>query len=252
MKKADKQQMNRAQALGLWGLVANWDDCRGQKWISTLLDIEEQERTSRSLARRSSKAKLGQFRPIAEFNWRWPKKIDRKLIEQLFNLDFVGERENVLIIGESGVGKTMIAKNLALSAITEGRTALFTTAMAMLNDLAGQESGAALARRIRHYARPDVLVIDEIGYLASTAEHANLLFEVITERYDKNPIILTSNMPFTQWGDVFPGAACVVALIDRLIHKAHIISIEADSYRLKEAKERSGKRKATAKKVRSK
>jgi len=112
--------------------------------VPTLLGIEEKEKVSRSLTRRSTQARLGRFRMMADFDWSWPKKIDRELIEQLFTLQFVDEKENALIIGESGVGKTMLAKNLALHAITQGHTALFTTAMVMLNDLAARESGTAL------------------------------------------------------------------------------------------------------------
>ena len=112
----------------------------------------------------------------------------------------------------------------------------------LLNDLAAQESSSALTRRLRHYCHPQILIIDELGYLATSSEHADLLFEVITRRYQQKPIILTSNKPFTEWSEVFPNASCVVALVDRLVHKAEIIKVSAESYRLKEARERSEKK----------
>jgi len=238
--KAQSQELlTEAQRLGLWGIVKEWDTFKDEKWVVSLIEAEQKERHQRSLARRFKQAKLGRFRTIADFNWKWPKEIDRRAIEQLLKLEFISEPENVIIIGASGVGKTMIAKNIVEQAVLNGYTALFVTAMEMLNDLANRDSGSALVRRLHYYAKPDVLVIDEIGYLASTADYANLLFEVVTLRYEKNPIILTSNKPITQWGEVFPGAACVVALVDRLIHKAQIFKIIADSYRLKEATERA-------------
>jgi len=174
---------------------------------------------------------------MTEFDWGWPKKIDKVLVQQLFSLDFIDTRENVILLGNSGTGKTMIAKNLGAHAITQGYRVLFTTATAMLGDLASQDAGTALIRRMKKYTNPDILIIDEIGYLAASAEYANLMFEVITSRYEHRPIILTSNKSVGQWGEVFPGAACVVAMVDRLLHRAAVISITADSYRRKEATE---------------
>ena len=108
--------------------------------------------------------------------------------------------------------------------------------------LAAQETSGALMRRLRHYSQPDVLVVDEVGYLASSSEHADLLFEVITRRYQEKSIVLTTNKPFREWNSVFPSSTCVVTLIDRLIHKAEVVEIEGKSYRLKEAQERTKER----------
>ena len=147
----------------------------------------------------------------------------------------------MIFVEPNGVGKTMIAKNLAYQAILKGYTARFLTASELLNDSAAQESSSALMRRFRHYTKPQLLNIDEIGYLSTSAEHADLLFEIVTRRYREKSIILTTNKPFTQWNEVFPSSACVVTLIDRLIHKSENVVINGESYRLKEARERANK-----------
>ena len=232
----------RAAKLGLWGLVAQWEYASTQPWLQTIIECEESARAGRSVERRLKFAKLGQFKPIADFDWLWPTQIDRELIEEQLNLNFVHEAANVIIIGQNGTGKTMIAKNLAHRAIVHGHTALFLSASELLNDLAAQDSPSALTRRLRYYTRPQVLVIDELGYLATSTEHAGLLFELIARRYQSKSTIITANKSFNEWSEVFPNAACVVALVDRLIHKAEIISISAQSYRLKEAEERTARR----------
>ena len=155
----------------------------------------------------------------------------------------------MILIGPNSTGKTTIAKNLAHLALLGGYTARFATASAMLNDLAAQDSAPALNRRLRHYCRPALLVCDELGYLSYDARYADLLFEVVTRRYQHRSTIITTNKPFSEWNQVFPNAASVVTIIDRLVHKAEIITIDGDSYCLKEAKERAA-RKARARKDR--
>jgi len=230
----------RANRLGLFGLLAHWQEVSEEPWAEAVIDYEEEERYRRSLERRIGNAKVGPFKPMADFDWQWPKKIEREVIEDLFNFEFVGEAGNVILRGPNGVGKTMIAKNLAHQAVLKGYTAQFITASELLNDLVAQEAGSALNRRLRHYLRPQVIVVDEIGYLSTSTRHADLLFEVVSRRYQQQKsIVLTTNKSFREWNEVFPSAGCLVTLIDRLIHKAEIVEIEAESYRLKEALERS-------------
>ena len=229
--------------LALYGLAVQDAQLLSQPWVQTVIDIEQRERKRRSLVRRIGNARIGAFKPIADFDWAWPKTIERHLIDELFSLNFIEEAANIVLLGPNGVGKTMLAKNLVHHAVMNGYTARFTMASDMLHELAAQDSDASLARRLRRFTSPQLLAIDEVGYLNYDNRYADLLFEVVTRRYLQRPIIITTNKPFAQWNEVFSSAGCVVTLVDRLIHRSELISIEADSYRLKEAKERTASRK---------
>lgn len=229
----------RAVKLGLHGVLARWDEFSEAAWLRSLLDCEAEERQKRSLIRRIGNARLGVFKPIADFDWTWPTKIDREGVEDLFRLGFVEEAANIVLIGGNGLGKTTIAANLLHRALLAGHTALRVTASEMLNDLAAQDSAQSLARRLHRYCTPTVLMLDEVGYLAFGTRHGDLLFEVVSRRHQTKPIVLTTNRVFKEWNDVFSNSSCVTALVDRLTHRAEILKIEGDSYREKEAKERA-------------
>jgi DNA replication protein DnaC len=233
---------NRANTLRLYGLLAHWPEVATEPWIAPLLQWEEDERTRRSLERRIRDAHLGNFKPLCDFDWAWPSRCDRAAVEELMSLEFVKDCANVVLIGPNGVGKSTLALNLAYQALAHGHTALFTTAGQMLGELAALDSDSALRRRLRRYALPNVLVIDEVGYLSYSNRHADLLFELVSRRYGVASTIITTNRPFAEWSEVFPNAACVVSLVDRLVHRAEVIPIEGESYRVKEARERAEQR----------
>lgn len=234
----------RAQKLGLYGLLSDWQAVADQPWIEELLQREEAGRKQRSLERRLHNSRLGRFKFMADFDLTWPSKIDREQIDDLFTLTWIDTASNVILVGPNGVGKTMIAQNLVHQAVVRGATARFVTASELLNDLAAQEGAAALQRRLRRYCSPQLLAIDELGYLSYDHRHADLLFEVVTRRYRARSTLITTNKPFAEWNEVFPNATCVVTLVDRLVHHAEIVQIDGESYRLKEAKEHAA-RKAT-------
>jgi DNA replication protein DnaC len=234
--------MQRARALKLHGLLAHWEEIAQSPWVESLIQWEEQERARRGLERRLKGAHLGRFKPLADFDWQWPSQCDRQAVEELMHLGFIEETANAVLVGPNGVGKSTIARNIAYQAVLAGHTVRFTSAAQMLNELAAQDGDNALRRRLALYARPRLLVVDEVGYLSYSNRHADLLFEIVSRRYEEKSTLITTNRPFSEWNEVFPNAACVVSLIDRLIHHAEIIPIEGESFRLKEAKERHEQR----------
>jgi DNA replication protein DnaC len=244
----DSEQLKQqASDLKLYGLLVHWHEVpeTHYPWLETWLNWEQEERKQRSLDRRLTSARLGRFKSLNEFDWQWPDKIDQQAIHRLMQLDFLTTASNIILLGSNGVGKSTIAQNLAYTAVMQGHTVLFTSAANMLNDLAAQDGDNALRRRLKHYAKPAFLLVDEVGYLSYSNRHADLLFEIINQRYEQRSTLVTTNRPFGEWNEVFPNAACVVSLIDRLVHHSEIIAIEGKSYRMKEAQEQATKRRTT-------
>lgn len=232
----------RAQALRLNGVLAHWDEAVAhQPWLEHLVQWEEDERARRSMERRMRRAAIGAFKPITDFDWSWPTACDRAAIEELLGLQFMAEAVNAVLIGPNGIGKSTIARNIAHRALAAGHTVLFVNAGVLLGELAALDSASALSRRLRHYAGIDLLCVDEVGYLSYSNRYADLLFELISRRYERKSTVVTTNKAFADWHEVFPNAACVVSLIDRLVHHAEVIALEGESYRLKEAKERAAR-----------
>jgi DNA replication protein DnaC len=211
-----------------------------KRWSATVLlehvvgdELEDKHR--RSVESRLKRARLGRFKPLADWDWDWPTALDRPALERILSLDFLARGENVVILGAQGLGKTMLAKNIAHQAVLAGHSALFTTAADLLLDLNGQETARALERRLRHYTRPPLLCVDELGYLAYDARAADLIFQLVSRRYEHRSLLITTNLPFKNWDTVFPNASCAVALIDRLTHHVEILRIEGSSFRRREA-----------------
>lgn len=213
--------------------------------LEHLAELEDKDRARRGLERRMARSRLERFKPMADFDWHWPTRIDRPLVDSLLTLDFVEGSRNVVLVAPGGLGKTMIAQNIAHRAILAGRSVLFLTAAQVLLDLGAQESARALERRLRHYANVGLLVLDEMGYLAFDNRNADLLFQVVSRRYEKKSLVMTTNLAFKDWHTIFPTATCATALIERVVHHADVVKIEGESYRLRESELAAGKRQAS-------
>jgi len=207
--------------------------------IEHIVALEDKDRARRSLDRRLARSRLARFKVMADFDWDWPTKIERERVEAALKLHFLAESRNIVLVAPQGLGKTMIAHNIAHAAILAGHSVLTVTAAQLLLDLGAQDSARGLDRRLRHYANQSLLVIDEVGYLAFDNRNADLLFQVVARRYERKSLVLTTNLPFRDWPSIFPNATCATALIDRVIHHADVIAIEGESYRLRQAQEHS-------------
>lgn len=209
--------------------------------LEGLAEIEIQERAKRGLERRLRRSGIKSFKPMADFDWSWPSRIERDVMERAFTLDFLAEARNLILVGRNGVGKTMIAQNLCHTAVLAGHSALFRSASALLGDL-HRQTPEGRRRKLRAYANVDLLCIDEVGYLSFDDKAADLLYEVVNRRYERRPLIVTTNRPFKEWNEVFPNATCIVTLLDRLLHHADVSVIEGNSYRVRDSEQEAAAR----------
>jgi len=204
--------------------------------LEHLAQTEAADRAHRSLERRLRVSEIKKFKPMADFDWSWPKKIERDVIERALTLDFLPEARNLVLVGTNGLGKTMIAQNICHAAVLAGHSVLFRSAASLLEEL-HRQSPEGRHRKLRTYANVGLLCVDEVGYLSFDDKSADLLYEVINRRYERKSVILTTNRPFKEWNEVFPNAACIVTLLDRLLHHADVTKIEGDSYRMRESEQ---------------
>lgn len=236
---------SQLRQIGLCALPPQMDDFLARaakgRWsphqiLERIAQTEIAERSRRSLERRLRLSGVKRFKPMADFDWSWPTQIERDVIERALTLDFIAEARNLVLVGRNGLGKTMIAQNICNAAVLAGHSVLFRSAAALLEEL-HRQTPEGRRRKLRTYGNVGILCVDEVGYLSFDDKAADLLYEVINRRYERKPVILTTNRAFKEWNEVFPNATCIVTMLDRLLHHADVTVIEGDSYRVRESEQ---------------
>jgi len=204
-------------------------------YLARLVDAEAQLRQDRSIARRIKLARFPVIKTLEKFDWNWPKKINRLQVQNLFRLAFLEENANVIFVGGVGLGKTHLCTALGNAACLKGHSVLFASAIDIINTLSAAQNAGCLKIEIKKYLRPAALIVDELGYLPIDKKGADLLFQVISHRYERGSIILSTNKVFKKWAPIFNNDSTLTsAILDRLLHHSETVTIEGKSYRMKD------------------
>ena len=203
-------------------------------FLADLLGEEVAQRHKRNIQTKIRMARLPYQKTLAEFDFSFQPSIDKKAIDELATLNFVRQATNVLFLGPPGVGKSHLSVALAMEALMQGISVYFTSVTQLVEDMRRAHLANRLDVKMRQYLRPRILVIDEIGYLPMDSLGANLFFQLISTRYERGSMILTSNKSFGDWGELFGDTVLASAILDRLLHHSHIVNIRGQSYRLKD------------------
>jgi len=205
------------------------------EYLRRLAEAEAAARYERSVQRRTKAARLPVLKTLEQFDWSWPKKINRAQVQDLFRLRFVDQNTNVVFIGGVGLGKTHFAVALAHSACLNNVPTLFAPAVEIVNVLSAAQATNSLSKALKAYVAPRLLVIDELGYLPMDKRGADLIFQVISARYERGATIITTNTVYKQWARIFNNdATLTTAILDRLVHHCETVTIEGKSYRMKD------------------
>lgn len=211
---------------------SNWSH---EDYLEKLVDGEAALRKDRSTQRRIRLARFPVVKTLDQFNWTWPKKINRLQVQQLFRLQFIKPASNVIFLGGVGLGKTHLASALGYAACLTGYKVLFATAIDVINTLAAAQAAGRMKQELRKYTRPSLLILDELGFLPIDKAGADLLFQVISRRYEQGALVITSNRAYKDWPEIFNNDSTLTsAILDRLLHHAETILIQGKSYRMKE------------------
>lgn len=204
-------------------------------YLAQLADGETALRENRSIERRVRNARFPVLKTIEDFQWSWPRKINRPQIQNLFRLAFVVSHTNVVLIGNVGLGKTHLSIALGHAACLNGHTVLFTTAIDIVNTLAAAQAAGRLKRELARYLKPALLIVDELGYLPIDKHGADLLFQIISQRYERAPMVITTNRAYKHWSQIFNNDSTLTsAILDRVLHHAETVIIEGKSFRMKD------------------
>lgn len=205
------------------------------EYLDRLANIESTARYERSVVRRIKRARLPVIKTLEQFRWSWPSKINRAQVQDLFRLRFIEQNVNVVLMGNVGLGKTHLAIALAHTACLHDISVLFTSAVDIVNTLSAAQSVDNLSKALKRYLSPRLLLVDELGYLPMDKRGADLLFQVISARYERGTIVLTTNTAYKQWPRIFNNDSTITtAVLDRLLHHCETINIQGKSYRMKD------------------
>lgn len=204
------------------------------EFLDLVLEEETGVRDGRRFRNALKLSGLPHHKTIDEFDFAFQPDLDKRKVRDLVSLAFVEAKSNVALLGPPGVGKTMLAVSLAVAACQAGYSIYFTSLDDLVRNLREAESSGRFARKLQTYLKPSVLVVDEVGYLPLNRTDANMVFQMVSRRYEKGSIIVTSNKSFGEWGQVFGDDVLASAILDRLLHHCEVISINGPSYRLKD------------------
>lgn len=223
------------EAIAKTAASKQWDHIR---YLSELVEQEANLRRDKCIQRRIKMARFPVIKTMDQFDWSWPKKINQPQVKNLFRLKCIEEKSNIVFIGSVGVGKTHIATALGYQACLKNNTVLFTSAIDAVNNLIAAQHAGQLKQELKKYLKPSLLIMDELGYLPIDKKGADLLFQIISERYERGSIIITTNRVFKQWPEIFNNDSTLTsALLDRLLHHTEAVLIEGESYRMRKVKE---------------
>ena len=205
------------------------------QFLTELIAAQTHQRQDRATERRISLARFPQIKTLEQFVWSWPHKINQQQIQNLFRRKFIEDKNNVILLGGVGLGKTHLATALGYQACLQGRSVLFATAIDTINTLIAAQSSGRLKQELNKYLKPALLILDELGYLPVDKIGSDMLFQIISHRYEQGSLIITTNRAFKNWPEIFNNDSTLTsALLDRLLHHTETIVIEGKSYRMKD------------------
>ena len=204
-------------------------------YLNSLMEGDVLLRQERAVQRRIKLARFPVIKTLEQFDWNWPKKINQLQVQNLFRLKWLEDKANVIFLGGVGLGKTHLSTALAYAACLKGHSVLFATAIDIINTLSAAQRTGRLKLEMKKYLKPSLLCIDELGYLPLDKTGADLLFQIISHRYEKGSIVLTTNRAFKHWPEIFNNDSTITsAVLDRLLHHAETVVIEGQSFRMKD------------------
>ncbi|MBP1920198.1 IS21-like element helper ATPase IstB [Youngiibacter multivorans] len=201
-------------------------------FLQRLLIVEEQGKKERLRRKKIKEAHFEQHKVIEGFDFRFQESVNQSKILDLASLSFLDKKENVILVGPPGVGKSHISTGLGMKACEAGRSVLFANAIELMDYLSECLEKGTLRQRLKKLLKVDLLIIDDLGYLKMDKEKESIFFQLIRQRYEKKSLIVTTNLPFNRWDEIFTNELAAAAVLDRLLHHAHVISISGDSYRV--------------------